>query len=118
LGFGLSSIAETRYFNAFGYYYPITIRPYLLIGYILLGVGINWFIGGLVLNSVSRDIANDGIMITILFGALGALIWLVFSHPVQRVAAVSTYSEQEHKHCPSCNMAVPVYAVQYCPHCG
>jgi len=118
LGFWLSLIEETRNFGAFGYYYPITIHPYLFIGALLIGVGINWFIGGLLLNSVSRDIANDGILLTLFFGALGVLIWLILSHPNNKVATASAYSEDAHRHCPSCNMMVPFYSVQYCPHCG
>jgi hypothetical protein len=117
IGFGLSLIEETRDFGAFGYYYPITIHPYLFIGAALIGVGINWFIGGLLLNSVSKDIANDGILLAIFFGALGVLFWLILSHP-NKVSTVSVYSEEAHGHCPSCNNVIPFYSVQYCPHCG
>jgi len=118
LGYGLSLIEETHNFGAFGYYYPITIHPYLFIGAALIGVGINWFIGGLLLNSVSKDIANDGILLTVLFGALGVLIWLMLNHPNSKATTASACTEEAHKHCPSCNMVVPFYSVQYCPHCG
>jgi hypothetical protein len=118
LGFGLSLISETQHYNAFGYYYPIIVHPYLFTGVTLIAIGINWFIGGLILNSVNRDIANDGILITVLFGALGAFIWLIFSHPDNQIVTVSSYNEEAHRHCPNCNMVIPFYSIQYCPHCG
>jgi hypothetical protein len=114
----LSVIEKTENFGAFGYYYPITIHPYLFIGAALIGIGINWFIGGLLLHSVSKDIANDGILLAFLFGAMGVFFWLVLSHPEKKALTSPIHSEEAHRHCPNCNMVIPFYSVQYCPHCG
>jgi len=118
LGFALSIIEKTVNFGAFGYNYPITIHPYLFIGATLVGIGINWFIGGLLLRSVSKDIANDGILLAFLFGAMGVFFWLILSHPENKILTITTHSEEAHRHCPNCNMVVPFYSIQYCPHCG
>ena len=118
LGIGLSLIEERQTFGAFGYYYPITLHPYLFIGATLIGIGINWFIGGLILRSANRDIANDGILLAFLFGAFGVFIWLMISHPDNRLLSPPTPIEEVHKHCPNCNLSVPFSSTQYCPHCG
>ncbi len=118
LGFLLSLIEETTNFGAFGYYYPVTIHPYLFIGAPLVGIGINWLVGGLLLKSVNKDVADEGILLTVFFGAFGVLIWLVFSHPGSVTSTVTTYNEEPHRHCPNCNMMIPFYSVQFCPHCG
>lgn len=90
----------------------------MVIGAIMIGIGINWFIGGLILKSTDKDIANDGILISLIFGGAGVLIWLMLSHPGNGRSTTAAYSEEMHRHCPNCTMAVPFYAVHYCPHCG
>jgi hypothetical protein len=83
-----------------------------------MGIGINWFIGGLFLRSANRDIANDGILLAFLFGAFGVFLWLMISHPDNRFLTPPTHIEEVHKHCPNCSLAVPFSSTQYCPHCG
>jgi hypothetical protein len=115
LGFGLSLIVEKQDY-IFGYYYPVTIHPYMLIGIIMVSMGINWFFGGLILKSTGRDVANDGILLGLVFGALGVLMWLTFSAR-NKDPTITTYSEEAHRHCPNCGMAIPFYTIQYYPHC-
>lgn len=90
----------------------------MFIGAALIGIGINWFIGGLFLRSANKDIATDGILLAFLFGALGVFFWLIISHPDNRFLGPPTRTEEVHKHCPNCNLAVPFSSVQFCPHCG
>jgi len=67
---------------------------------------------------VSKDVANDGILFAFLFGAMGVFFWLLLSHPENKALTIPTHSEEAHRHCQNCNMVVPFYSVQSCPHCG
>jgi hypothetical protein len=95
----------------------MTVRV-LFFGIVLIGIGINWFVGGLLLHSVSGDLAKSGILLAFLYGAMGVFYSLLLSRSENKAQTFPTHSDEPHRQCPNCNMAIPFYSVQYCPHCG
>jgi len=119
LGLCLFGIVETQTYSILGYTYNITYNPHIFTGSILIGVGVSWFIVGIIFAFAGREVAGDGLLAAFFLGALGAILWLLFSHEQGTcVPTFRTYPEEPHVHCSSCNRAVPMQSTQFCPYCG
>jgi len=50
-----------------------------LLGSIFIGIGLNWFVVGVIFALAEREVSTEGFLAGFFFGILGSVIWLLLS---------------------------------------
>lgn len=120
LGVGLCGIVETRAYSIFDYSYDLTYNPHIFTGSILIGIGVNWFIVGVIFVLADREVTTQGLLSAFFLGVFGVILWLIFCNGGKACFSLfNSRTEDPHMHCSNCGLAVPIVdSTQFCPYCG